>query len=111
MKRQAYTLLEVLMALFLLSLICLMLLPAMTSGLKQQQSAKQDIDTRLVAQTMIERLKANKMNGNNMPLECEGYQIVIQSLEVKPGFIRHDILVHNLKEDKSPYELSIILPE
>lgn len=111
MKRPAYTLLEVLMALFLLSLICASLVPGLTSGVHMQTLAASDIETRLTTQTMVERLKANHLNGSNLPLSKSGYDIEIRQTVVKPGFIRYEIKTQKTDKETKAYELAIILPE
>lgn len=111
MKRKASTLLEVLMALFLLSIMSINLLPGIASGIQLQTKATWDIETRLTAQTIVERLKSNHLNHANLPLTAEGYAIEIKESQVKTGLYRYDLKVQKEEGKTKAYELAIILPK
>lgn len=96
--RRAFSLIEVLIAILLLSIITLFLLPAVTSNLENSRKIKDVPDTSFILQEAIEKSR-NKPIGHRENKEING-----KNVEISVEKYKNPVLKANYKKIRASFE-------
>ncbi len=96
--RRAFSLIEVLIAILLLSIITLFLLPAVTSNLENSRKIKDVPDTSFILQEAIEKSR-NKPIGHRENKEING-----KNVEISIEKYENTVLTANYKKIRASFE-------
>ncbi len=96
--RRAFSLIEVLIAILLLSLITLFMLPAVTSNLENSRKIKDVPDTSFILQEAIEKSR-NKPIGHRENKEING-----KNVEISVEKYKNPVLTANYKKIRASFE-------
>ena len=96
--RRAFSLIEVLIAILLLSIITLFLLPAVTSNLENSIKIKDVPDTSFILQEAIEKSR-NKPIGHSENKEING-----KNVEISVEKYKNPVLTANYKKIRASFE-------